>query len=132
LEDTRRRLGLEDYVEMTGAIEQSEVLRWWQRAAVAALSSHDEGMPVSLMEAGACGVPAVATRVGGIPELVEHEVTGLLTAPGDAVAMADNLARLLANPRLAASMGEAARRRIQEKFTLRRQVDQLLALWRRH
>jgi colanic acid/amylovoran biosynthesis glycosyltransferase len=129
LEELRRKLNLAECVEMTGLAAQSEVLRWWQRATVAALSSHDEGMPVSLMEAGACGVPAVATRVGGIPELVEHAVTGLLTAPGDAQAMADALARILANPRLAASMGKAARRRVQEKFTLRRQVDQLLTLW---
>jgi colanic acid/amylovoran biosynthesis glycosyltransferase len=131
LERTRERLGLEQLVEMAGAAEQTEVLGWWRRASIAALSSDSEGMPVSLMEAAACGVPAVATRVGGIPELIEHEVTGLLTPSGDAPALADALERLLANPRWAAEMGAAARRHVEKRFSLKLQIDRLLTLWRR-
>jgi len=131
LQRTRERLGLEQLVEMTGEAEQTEVLGWWRRASIAVLSSDSEGMPISLMEAGACGVPAVATRVGGIPELIEHEATGLLTPPGDAPALADALERLLKNPRWAAEMGAAARRRVEERFSVKLQVDRLLALWRR-
>src|SRR5205085_1496694 len=66
LEETRARLRLQEWVEMPGAAEQQEVLRWWRRATVAVLTSENEGMPVSLMEAGACGVPTVATSVGGV------------------------------------------------------------------
>jgi glycosyltransferase involved in cell wall biosynthesis len=128
LERTRERLGLQQLVEMAGEAEQTEVLSWWRRASIAVLSSDSEGMPISLMEAAACGVPAVATRVGGIPELVEHEVTGLLTPPGDAAALADTLERLLTNPRLAAEMGVAARRRVEEKFSVKLQFDRLVGL----
>ena len=129
LEAMWARLGLARVVEFAGAAEQAEVLAWWQRATIAALTSTSEGMPVSLMEAAACGVPAVATAVGGIPELVEDGVTGLLVPVGDTQALAAALEQLLRNPELAARMGVAARRRVEERFTLTGQVDRLLELW---
>ena len=129
LEAMRARLGLARVVEFAGAAEQAEVLAWWQRATIAALTSTSEGMPVCLMEAAACGVPAVATAVGGVPELIEEGVTGFLTTPGDAGGLADALERLLRDPELAARMGVAARRRAEERFSIRRQVDCLLELW---
>ena len=129
LEAIRERHGLAQRVEMVGAADQAAVLAWLQRASVAVLASHSEGMPVSLMEAGACELPVVATRVGGIPELVQDGVTGLLTPPGDARALAHALERILTDPRLRIEMGQAARRRIEVHFSLEVQVDRLLALW---
>jgi colanic acid/amylovoran biosynthesis glycosyltransferase len=129
LEATRTRLGLTQLVELVGAAEQTEVLAWWQRAAVAVLTSESEGMPVCLMEAAACGVPAVATAVGGIPELVEDGVTGLLVLPGDARALAEALERLLRDREFRARLGAAARRRAEERCSVVHQVDRLLALW---
>ncbi len=81
LEALRARLGLEREVSFEGAQDQDAVCAWWQRATVAVLTSDSEGMPVSLMEAAACGVPAVAPSVGGIPELIAHGETGFVTAP---------------------------------------------------
>jgi glycosyltransferase involved in cell wall biosynthesis len=129
LEEKRERLGLRELVEMPGAAEQGQVLKWWQQATVGVLTSDNEGMPVSLMEAAACGVPAVATEVGGVPELVEDGATGLLVPPRDAGALAGALEMLLGQHDLRARLGLAARRRAEEKFSVRRQVDQLLALW---
>ena len=128
--DTKRgSLGLQEIVEMPGAAEQGEVLRWWQRASVGVLTSDNEGMPVSLMEAAACGVPIVATRVGGIPELVADGVTGLLSPPGDASAFASALERMLGDAALRERMSSATRQRAVEKFSVARQVEALLALW---
>jgi glycosyltransferase involved in cell wall biosynthesis len=93
------------------------------------LTSEDEGMPVALMEAGACGVPVVATAVGGIPELIEDRVTGLLAIPDDHKSVAKALQRLLENKSLASQMGQAARHRIEKHFSLTGQVDRLLGLW---
>jgi len=129
LESLRQQLNLAACVEMVGAANQDEVLAWWKRATIAVLSSDSEGMPVSLMEAGACGVPAVAPAVGGIPELIADGETGILTPPGSAVALADALEWLLRSPAFARRLGVAARRRIQEQFSLSRQVDSLLSLW---
>jgi glycosyltransferase involved in cell wall biosynthesis len=93
------------------------------------LTSENEGMPVSLMEAAACGVPAVATAVGGVPELVEHGVTGLLAPAGAATAFADALQSLLLDSAWRAKLGALARQRVLERFSLSRQVDALLDLW---
>ena len=128
LETARARLGLAQAVELVGAAEQAEVLAWWRKAVAAVLPSDSEGMPVSLMEAAACGVPAVATAVGGVPELIDDGVTGFLTPPGDAGKLAAALERLLGDPDLGARLGVAARQRAQEHFSLARQVDCLVAL----
>jgi glycosyltransferase involved in cell wall biosynthesis len=129
LEVLRTELGLESVVEFVGAQEQRQVREWWQRANLAVLTSESEGMPVCLMEAAACAVPAVATGVGGIPELVIHGETGLVTPAGDAEACAQALRELMENPKRAVAMGLAARDRVVAKFSLARQVDQLLEAW---
>jgi len=129
IEKTVAELELCEIVELKGAIDHDEVIELFQTASVAVLSSNREGMPVSLMEAGACGIPVVATSVGGVPELIEHEITGFLSPPGEAQSLADNIERLLMDPELRARMGDAARRRIEEKFSLKRQVDKMLKLW---
>ncbi len=129
LERMLQPLGLEDCVEFTGALEQRCVLGWWQRASVAVLTSENEGMPVCLMEAAACGIPAVATAVGGVPELILNGRTGLLVPPGDATALAAALQTLLQDAVLAHRMGDAARKHAEGRFSVRAQVDRLLALW---
>lgn len=129
LDALRGRLGLENTVEMVGAADQGQVLAWWQQARAAVLCSDNEGLPVSLMEAGACGVPGVATAVAGLPELVEDGCTGFLTPAGDASALASALEPLLRDPGLAERIGSRARHRIVDRFSLQQQVDHLLLLW---
>ncbi len=129
LEEEVRRFRLEHHIELKGEMVRDEVLQWWRRATVGVLCSHSEGMPISLIEAAACAVPAVATSVGGIPELVENGVTGLLVPPRDTAALADALSRIVTQPALRQELGQAARRRAVEKFSLSRQVDRLMALW---
>lgn len=90
------RLGAGAPVRFTGSIAQGEVADWVARAAALCLPSRNEGTPNVVVEALACGVPVVASRVGGIPQLVRDGVNGLLAAPGDAAALADALAAALA------------------------------------
>lgn len=125
----RSRLGLDELVELVGPAVQSEVLYWWQRASIAVLPSESEGMPVCLMEAASCGLPVVACAVGGIPEMIRDGVSGILTPSGDAAALAAALEKLLLDPGLSERMGLEARKRAIERFSIVRQVDQLLAFW---
>jgi glycosyltransferase involved in cell wall biosynthesis len=129
LEARRNALNLQEHVLMPGAVDQNGVVQWWQQAAVGVLTSQNEGMPVCLMEAAACGVPVVATSVGGIPELIENGVTGLLAPPDDAVSFAATLELLLNDEPFRARMKIAARLRAVERFSVTRQVDSLLQLW---
>ena len=82
-----------------------------------------------VMEAAACGVPAVAPAVGGIPELIADGVTGFVTPPGNARALAGALHEVLVNEPLRVRMRIAARRRAEARFSRASQVDRLLALW---
>lgn len=83
---------------------------------IAVLPSYREGLPTSLIEAGACGLPLVATNAPGCREVVTHEVDGLLVETKNPGALADAIDRLLLSPDLAAKMGDAARKKVQEKF----------------
>ena len=129
LEAMRARLKLEDVVQMPGAANRDTVRECWRQAAIGVLTSENEGMPVSLMEAAACGVPVVATCVGGIPELVLDGVTGILTAPGDPVQFAQAVERLIVAPELRRELGINARAHAEKRFSIVRQADALLELW---
>jgi glycosyltransferase involved in cell wall biosynthesis len=92
--------------------------------------SIEEGLGTSLLDAGAHSVPVVASRAGGIPEVVEHEVTGLLVEPGKAEELASAIVRLAEDDGLRRRMGEAGRRRVAECFTDRRMVEETFAAYR--
>jgi glycosyltransferase involved in cell wall biosynthesis len=96
-----------------------------------AMSSVTEGLGTSLLDAMACGRPIVATRAGGIPEIVEDEVTGLLVPPRDHHALAEAMVRALKDPGLRQRMGGAGLDRVQERFTVERMVAETAAVYRR-
>lgn len=91
-------------------------------AGLFVLSSVTEGLSLTLLEAMAMGLPIVATRVGGNPEVVEDGTTGLLVPPQSPQAMADAMLSLIRNPDRAAQMGLAGRERVEEHFDLRKVV----------
>jgi glycosyltransferase involved in cell wall biosynthesis len=90
---------------------RADVAELLSASDIFALASDWEGSPVSVMEAMAAGLPVAATAAGGVPELVEHGVTGLLAAPGDAPALADALAALARDPRRRREFAERSRER---------------------
>lgn len=126
--------GLRDRVHLEGAMTEDAVRAELQRATVLvapSVPSRDgrrEGLPVVLMEAMSTGVPVVASDLSGIPELVEHEVTGLLVPPGDSEAIASALRRLDDDADLRHRLGAAGRERVVRDFDLRRNVATLLSL----
>ena len=96
-------------VQLRGRIVPAAAL--YQGAQFALLTSRTEGLPNALLEAMAAGLPVVATRVGGVAELVEDEVTGILVPPGDRLALAAGISRLAGSPELRQAMGAKARAR---------------------
>jgi glycosyltransferase involved in cell wall biosynthesis len=96
-----------------------------------AMSSVTEGLGTSLLDAMACSRAIVATRAGGIPEVVEDGVTGILTAPRDHAAMAQAIVRLLGDAQARERMGAAGLARVQEHFTVDRMVAQTAAVYSR-
>lgn len=92
-------------------------------ADIYAMPSLSEGLPLALVEAMFAAKPVVASRVGGIPEVIEHNATGLLVPVGDAKALARGLKCLLADPERARALGEAARETASSRYTLNRMVE---------
>lgn len=123
--------GLSDRVRLTGSLPQERVRELFGRADIFALPCVEaaggdrDGIPVVLMEAMALGVPAISTRVSGIPELIEDGANGLLTAPGDAAALAEALERLMAEPELGATLAARARATIETEYNIEVTAEQL-------
>lgn len=101
--------GLQDAVEFLGPLDRPALLREYAAAALVVLPSQQENAPMAIIEAMATGKPVVATRVGGIPDLVTDGETGLLSQVGDAQDLAHNITCLLGNNALRRRLGERAR-----------------------
>ena len=110
---------------------QDDVAPFYAAFDALVLPSANEGTPVSVIEALAGGRPVVATRVGGVPDVVRDGVDGFLVEPGDIDALAERLGRLAADPALAARMGEAGRARVLERYSVERLVGDVDALYRK-
>ncbi len=88
-----------------------------------------EGLPVSLIEAMAAGIPVIATQVSGTKDVMIHNQTGLLVPPGEIEALKDAMQQFLTHPEQAKKMGEAARNRVAENFSAEQQADAYLSLY---
>lgn len=110
-------LGIADRVHFTGRLDEAGALAAIAAADALVLTSFMEGLPVVLMEALALNVPVVASRVAGVPELVEDGVTGLLITPADWPGFAAALSRLEAEPGLRAKLAREGQQRVGEEFS---------------
>jgi len=130
LRDKARDLGLEEQVCFEGAVGQDDIARYYREADVFCLPSFAEGLPVVLMEAMATGRPVVATRITGIPELVDDGVSGFLVAPGSVEQLVGALERLAASRELREQMGLAGRQKVVEAFDARRCAGQVADIFK--
>jgi glycosyltransferase involved in cell wall biosynthesis len=121
--------GLDHLIEFVGELEPQEVMERLARADVFCLPSFAEGLPVSIMEAMAIGVPVVSTYIGGIPELAINERTALTVPAGDAAALADALQRMIEDPELRTRLAAAARAEIERNYQSAANVTRLAELF---
>lgn len=136
-QDLAWNLGVSDSITFLGAQDHSIVqgemrsARCFVQHSILAPSGDCEGTPVSILEAGAAGLPVVSTRHAGIPDVVVEGETGFLVDEGDEVAMADHMIDLAKHPDLAATMGKAAREHVRENFSMERSLGNLWAIIQR-
>jgi glycosyltransferase involved in cell wall biosynthesis len=126
-----QRLGLSRRIEWRGALAQPDVLAGYRGADLFVLASKlakdgdRDGLPNVLLEAQSQRLACLATDVSGIPELIEHGVTGLLTAPNDPAALAQKIAELIREPARRAGLAAAGERRVRSRFAMDSGVDAL-------
>jgi glycosyltransferase involved in cell wall biosynthesis len=113
-----------------GRLTREELINHYRRAAVCVLPSLLENFPYAVLEPMACGAAVIGTRVGGVPEMIEDGVSGLLVNPGDPEDLAERIGTLLAAPALGERLGQAARQRVEERFSVDRVVPEMLEVYR--
>lgn len=132
---TAQALSLGVEAEFTGAVDNSEIMRFYREADLFVLPSvicpdgHRDGIPVVLMEAMACGVPVVSTRLSGIPELVEDGVSGALVPEKDARSLSGAIGALLADADMRLRFSAEGRKKVVKDFEIRDVARQLMALF---
>lgn len=128
LDGVRQRaqeLGIESHIELLGWVTQEAKTDALRHATIYVLPSYHEGLPMSVLEAMAAGLPVVSTPIGGIPEAVEHGVEGLLVEPGSVPELAHSLRQLLDDRGLRERMGQAAYDKARDRFSADRVVHRI-------
>jgi len=128
IEESIKDLKLQDNVLLLGS--RKDMPELYPSFDVFVLPSLNEGMPLTVLEAFASGLPVVATRTGAIPSVVQEGVSGILVDPGDVASLADAILRLTREPELRARMGAAGRERVQAEYTARSMAQKYLELYR--
>ena len=111
--EARTRLGLDQYIEMTGPLEGDALYEKFKAASYLLLPSHFEGLPIVLFEAGLFGLPVITTPVGAIKDLIAHDKNGLLVSPGNVAEIADAIERLQRDSILKEQLGRQLRKDVE-------------------
>jgi phosphatidylinositol alpha-1,6-mannosyltransferase len=130
LERLATNLGIRPHVHFTGHVPFDDLPRYYNAADVFAMPSREaspdvEGFGLVFLEAGACGIPVIGARTGGIPDAIQDGETGLLVPPSSPEALANALTRLLSSPDLAHRLGEQGRRHVVQEANWDHVADQL-------
>ena len=123
---------LQTQVRFTGALNQDQVRPLYLTHDVFVLPSFAEGIPVVLMEAMASGLPCITSRITGIPELIEHEHSGLLTAASDIDELSNSIQRLAEDENLRSRLAQQGRAKVCAEFDLNDNIKKLAAIFREH
>ena len=125
LQSFARSLGIADRVRFAGRLGEQATLDEIAKADVLILPSFMEGLPIVLMEAMAIGTPVIASRVAGIPELIEEGRSGLLFTPSDWDELASCMRRIASDAKLRASLAEEGRNRVANEFDIKRSAKRI-------
>jgi len=129
LRERASRPPLAGRINFVGRVPQAQLADWYRQADVLANPSYSESFGMSLVEGMATGLPVVATRVGGMPEIVVPGITGHLRDPGDGVGLADDLLDCLQDAERRDSLGNAGLNRVRDVFTWKARAHRLVGLY---
>lgn len=118
------RLGIDNNIRFLG--QTSEVVRYYQASDIFVLPSYAEGMSNSLLEAMACGLPVIASRIGGVVDVIEDGKTGILFEPGDISGLSSALVRLANDAELRQRLGIEARKKMVKDFSIERVAEEYI------
>lgn len=136
LRKLHHQLGLFDHVNFVGGLPFQQVLDYYQKTdlfvlpCVVAEDGSRDIIPNSLIEAMAMKLPVVSTTVAGIPEIVEDGVSGILVTPNDEHALTEAIIELINDPQLRIKLGKNARKRVEERFDIQKNIVRYIALFR--
>ncbi|MGZ3306301.1 MAG: glycosyltransferase family 4 protein, partial [Asticcacaulis sp.] len=134
IEKTReevKKLNIAERVSVPGWISDQEFRRLLDEAQILALPSHDENLPLSVVEAFARGIAVISTDVGALPDIVENEKTGLVIQPGDVDGLTQAIERLLNDKALREKLGKNGRAMYEQRLNLAAYVNNMTAVWRK-
>ena len=117
IERLAREAQIAPFCRFEGWRDRRQILEFYQQSDALVLPSLYEGMPNVVLEAMACELPVIGTRVAGTAELVKHGATGLLVQPGKADELADSIRNMISQPDLRARMGQTARKEIEARWS---------------
>jgi glycosyltransferase involved in cell wall biosynthesis len=130
LNDLRQELKLEKHVDFLGFWEKERMPEFYSVLDIFVLPSLSEGLGNVNLEAMASFLPVVSTNVGGVPEVLRDNITGLLVRPGDECELADALIYLIQNPNIAKEMGRRGREIVENKFRKEETLNRIISLYR--
>lgn len=131
LKERAKAAGLEERIRFLGELPVEDVPRWYQCILIYAFTSRNEGFGLTLLEAMAAGTALVAARAGAAEKVITDGQTGLLVAPGDALALAKTIEPLMQDPARAAEMGRRARERVVSEFSVDAEAARIADVYRR-
>jgi len=128
-ENTARNLGLEKNVEFRGKVDRKNIVKEYQKSWVVIVPSLFDATPNVLLEAMACKIPVIGTKIGGIPYVIDNNFTGLLIQKKNPKAIANAVLKLLKNPRIAEKFGREGYKKVKESFTWEIQAEKTIKLY---
>jgi len=133
LKEMTNKLGLEKNINFTGFIPNNEIYSFIKRHDIMVMPSvmDSESFGVAVIEAGACGRPVIASRVGGVPEVLVNNETGILVKPRDVDELADAIIRLAQNPELRNNMGKQGYEYVKKNYSWKCSLDKMENLYER-
>jgi glycosyltransferase involved in cell wall biosynthesis len=129
LEERAQGLGIGNRIVFAGARLHDEIPLWLNAADCLILPSFSEGCPNVVLEASACGCPIIATRIGGIPEIIKHGENGILVEPGDPAGLARAMSAMMLDPAASASLAARAFVRVQTIYTWASNVEKMNGIY---